>query len=70
MKENSVIFIGLDTSKLKISVTVADGERNGEVEAGVYSTSIRRSGDHRSRLRSFYAPCFCKPFIPSALSGF
>jgi len=31
MKENSVIFIGLDTSKLKISVAVADGERNGEV---------------------------------------
>ncbi|TDW25209.1 transposase [Rhizobium azibense] len=27
----SVIFIGLDTSKLKISVAVADGERNGEV---------------------------------------
>jgi transposase len=31
MKEDSVIFIGLDTSKLKISVAVADGERNGEV---------------------------------------
>ncbi len=31
MKENSVTFIGLDTSKLKISVAVADGERNGEV---------------------------------------
>ncbi|ESY79370.1 transposase IS116 [Mesorhizobium sp. LNHC221B00] len=25
------MFIGLDTSKLKISVAVADGERNGEV---------------------------------------
>ncbi|MGZ2486427.1 hypothetical protein ACVITL_005784 [Rhizobium pisi] len=31
MKEDSVIFIGLDTSKLKISVAVADGGRNGEV---------------------------------------
>ncbi|KQY69470.1 transposase [Ensifer sp. Root142] len=31
MKEDSVIFIGLDTSKLKISVAVADGLRNGEV---------------------------------------
>jgi transposase len=31
MKEDSVIFIGLDTSKLKISVAVADGDRNGEV---------------------------------------
>jgi len=31
MKEDSVIFIGLDTSKLKISVAVAEGERNGEV---------------------------------------
>lgn len=29
MKEDSVIFIGLDTSKLKISVAVANGERNG-----------------------------------------
>ncbi|CDM61749.1 hypothetical protein LPU83_pLPU83d_0378 (plasmid) [Rhizobium favelukesii] len=31
MKEDSVIFIGLDTSKLKISVAIADGARNGEV---------------------------------------
>lgn len=31
MKGENVIFIGLDTSKLKISVAVADGERNGEV---------------------------------------
>lgn len=31
MKEDSVIFIGLDTSKLKISVAIADGSRNGEV---------------------------------------
>lgn len=31
MKEDSVIFIGLDTSKLKISVAVADGVRKGEV---------------------------------------
>lgn len=30
MKEDSVFFIGLDTSKLKISVAT-DGERNGEV---------------------------------------
>ncbi|WP_131821070.1 transposase, partial [Ensifer sp. LCM 4579] len=31
MKEDSVIFIGLDTSKLKISVAIADGSRNGEL---------------------------------------
>lgn len=31
MQEYSELFVGLDTSKLKISVAVADGERNGEV---------------------------------------
>lgn len=31
MDNHSEVFIGLDTSKLKISVAVADGERNGEV---------------------------------------
>ena len=31
MDEHSERFIGLDTSKLKISVAVAEGERNGEV---------------------------------------
>ncbi|UYZ09250.1 hypothetical protein CFBP5507_16205 [Agrobacterium salinitolerans] len=31
MKEDSVFFIGQDTSKSKISVAVADGARNGEV---------------------------------------
>tara|TARA_R110002020_G_scaffold394281_4_gene604353 strand:+ start:736 stop:1548 length:813 start_codon:yes stop_codon:yes gene_type:complete len=31
MDEHSELFIGLDTSKLKISVAVAEGERNGEV---------------------------------------
>ena len=31
MVEHSELFIGLDTSKLKISVAVANGERNGEV---------------------------------------
>jgi len=31
MKEDSVLFIGLDMSKLEISVTLADGARNGEV---------------------------------------
>ena len=31
METNSELFVGLDTSKLKISVAVADGERNGEV---------------------------------------
>ncbi len=31
MEQHSEIFIGLDTSKLKISVAVANGERNGEV---------------------------------------
>lgn len=31
MQEYSELFIGLDTSKLKISVAVADADRNGEV---------------------------------------
>jgi transposase len=31
MTSEHVAFIGLDTSKLKISVAVADGERSGEV---------------------------------------
>jgi transposase len=31
MGKDSELFIGLDTSKLKISVAIADGERNGEV---------------------------------------
>jgi hypothetical protein len=31
MTSEHVAFIGLDTSKLKISVAVADGGRNGEV---------------------------------------
>ncbi len=31
MTSERVAFIGLDTSKLKISVAVAAGERNGEV---------------------------------------
>lgn len=31
MKDDSVIFIGLDTSKLKLSVAIAEGERKGEV---------------------------------------
>jgi len=31
MEQHSELFIGLDTSKLKISVAVADGERTGEV---------------------------------------
>nr|WP_028744347.1 hypothetical protein [Rhizobium leguminosarum] len=31
MKVDTVIFIGLDTSKLRISVAVANGARSGEV---------------------------------------
>ncbi|MDQ0839225.1 hypothetical protein QFZ54_003009 [Sphingomonas faeni] len=31
MEEDSELFVGLDTSELKILVVVADGERNGEV---------------------------------------
>lgn len=31
MSEHSEIFVGLDVAKLKISVAVAEGERNGEV---------------------------------------
>lgn len=31
MNQNNRLFVGLDVSKLKISVAVADGERGGEV---------------------------------------
>jgi hypothetical protein len=31
MEKGSELFVGLDTSKLKISIAVAEGERNGEV---------------------------------------
>ncbi len=31
MTSENAAFIGLDTSKLKISVAIAEGERNGEV---------------------------------------
>ena len=31
---------------------------------------IRQLDGHRSRLRSFSVPCFCKPSIRSALSDF
>ena len=31
MDQHSRLFVGLDVSKLKISVAVADGERGGEV---------------------------------------
>jgi hypothetical protein len=31
MEKDSELFVGLDTSKLKISGAVAEGERNGEV---------------------------------------
>jgi hypothetical protein len=31
MQEHSELFVGLDTSKLKISVAVAEAARSGEV---------------------------------------
>jgi transposase len=31
VRENSEVFVGLDTSKQKISVAIADTGRNGEV---------------------------------------
>jgi hypothetical protein len=31
MDQHNRLFVGLDVSKLKISVAVADGERGGEV---------------------------------------
>lgn len=33
MQKDSELFFGLDTSKLKISVAIADGGRNGEVQS-------------------------------------
>ena len=42
MEQHSNVFIGLDTSKLKISVAVANGERSGEVR--LYGISRRTLG--------------------------
>jgi transposase len=52
MKEDSVLFTGLDMSKPVISVTLADGARNGEV---------RFLGDISSELGSV-ASMVNKPF--------
>ena len=45
MAQHSDIFIGLDTSKLKISVAVANGERNGEVRCtGISRRTLGQRG--------------------------
>jgi len=53
MEQNSELFIGLDTSKLKISVAVAGGERTSEVRLfGEISSDqgIRDRRGHRCRV--------------------
>lgn len=42
MEDYSELFIGLDASKLKVSVAVAEGERNGEVRFLATSQLSRR----------------------------
>ncbi|MBY3517262.1 hypothetical protein HFN76_34710 [Rhizobium laguerreae] len=44
MTDDSVIFIGLDTSKLKISVAIADESRNGnDLPLNFHPAAVRAS---------------------------
>lgn len=62
MEQHSEVFIGLDTSKLKISVALADGERNGEVrfygdissDPGSVSSMVAKLAKSGARLRFCY----------------
>ena len=62
MEQYSEVFIGLDTSKLKISVAVADGERSGEVrffgdissEPGAVAAMVAKMAKNAARLRFCY----------------
>jgi len=62
MEQHSEVFIGLDTSKLKISVALADGERNGEVrfygdissDPGSVSAMVAKLAKGGARLRFCY----------------
>ncbi|HKY81813.1 MAG TPA: IS110 family transposase, partial [Sphingobium sp.] len=62
MDEHSELFIGLDTSKLKISVAVAEKERNGEVrffgnisaEATSVASMVAKLAKHGARLHFCY----------------
>jgi hypothetical protein len=55
MKQDSSLFVGLDVSKLKISVAVADGTPGGEVPAsaafssaiGLGTTTASKISEHR-----------------------
>lgn len=59
---DSELFIGLDTSKLKISVAVADGGRNGEVrfygdissDPGSVASMVEKLAKRTSRLHFCY----------------
>jgi transposase len=59
---DSELFIGLDTSKLKISVAVADGGRNGEVrfygdissDPGSVASMVEKLAKRASRLHFCY----------------
>lgn len=62
MEHHSEVFIGLDTSKLKISVAVADGERVGEVrffgdissEPGAVASMVAKLAKGGSKLHFCY----------------
>jgi len=64
MQQNSKVFVGLDTSKLKIAVAVAEDGRQGEVrflgEIDNTPEAVRRlvsklSGKHRELLFCYEA---------------
>jgi transposase len=62
MEQHSEIFIGLDPSKLKISVAVANGERKGEVrfygdilsDPGSVRSMVDKLATRGARLHFFY----------------
>lgn len=61
MTSEQAAFIGLDTSKLKISVAIAEGERNGEVrflgdmssQASSVAAMVNARDDHRRSFRQY-----------------
>jgi hypothetical protein len=69
MDEYSEVFVGLDTSKLKISVAVADGARSGEVrffgnispEPRSVATMVARLAKSGAKLTGFTGSARPKP---------
>jgi transposase len=62
MDQDNRLFIGLDVSKLKISVAIADGERGGEVrffgdipsDSASVSSLVKKLAKRRAELHFCY----------------